>query len=50
MNILKDTIGEDDKRSVRDSQDMILAFQVSFFAMCRLSTFPWSVSNYNNIL
>ncbi|XP_061080759.1 protein-lysine N-methyltransferase EEF2KMT [Conger conger] len=42
MNISNDKIGEDDKRSVRDSQDMILTFQVSFFAMCRLSSFPWS--------
>lgn len=42
MNIINDKIGEDDRKSVRGCQDMISTFQVSFFAMCRLSSFPWN--------
>ncbi|KAJ8345109.1 hypothetical protein SKAU_G00293020 [Synaphobranchus kaupii] len=42
MNNLNDKTAEDDNRRVTDSQNMIFAFQVSFFAMCRLSSFPWS--------
>ncbi|KAJ8251024.1 hypothetical protein GJAV_G00216280 [Gymnothorax javanicus] len=41
MNISNDEIGEDDNRIVGDSQDIILAFQLSFFAMRELSALPW---------
>lgn len=47
MNISNDKNGEDDNRIVRDSQDIILAFQVSFFAMCKLSSLPWGTLEEN---
>ncbi|XP_036409408.1 protein-lysine N-methyltransferase EEF2KMT [Megalops cyprinoides] len=43
MNYILNNQNEKSKcTGVRDKKDMIFAFQTSFFAMCRLSSFPWS--------
>ncbi|KAJ8373327.1 hypothetical protein AAFF_G00266300 [Aldrovandia affinis] len=41
-NTLNDQSEKNDCTSVSGRQDMVFAFHVSFFAMCRLSSLPWT--------